>query len=173
MPVEERERLLSMGGIIGRVQITGDARGSALEPLPMVRNDGRSQRAPHPRQGPRTGRGFKPRQGRLRGQGGASHWIPSHRQFVPRIVGQPGGVVAIRIATRQANEPLPQQVADRVPDFLRVPAIDQATGQLIGQVEAVIHRLEQHHAAIGTGVALVEPSDHRLEFVVAFEGDLR
>lgn len=173
MSIEEGERLLPMRGIIGGIQVDGDALGPLLQPRPMVRDHRGRQGPAHPGQRPRAHRVLKPRQGGLRGQGGAQHRIPSHGQFVQRIVRQPGGVVRILVATGQAKDPLAQQIAEWMTDLVGISAIDQTPGQPIGHLELVIQRFEQHRPAIGTGLGLIEPGDHRLQVVVEFERHLR
>jgi hypothetical protein len=115
---------------------------------------------------------LKPGERGRRGQGIPAHRIAPHRQLVQGIVGQPGRVIAVLIPTGQTEEALPQQVADRVPDLVRIPAIGQARRQAVRQLEAVIQRLESHDAAIRAGLRLIE-SRHRRRLGVAFEGQLR
>jgi len=59
---------------------------------------------------------------------------------VQGIVDQPGRVVALLIPTRQADDALAQQVADRVPNLVGIPAIGQARRQAVRQLEAGIPR---------------------------------
>ena len=108
----------------------------------MVRHDGGRQRASHPIQRPRRRGMLKAGQSRLRGQGGAGHRIAAHRQFVQRIVRQSSRVVCVLVPAGQAHNPLPQQIADRMSDLVRIPAVGQTAGQLLGQPEAVIQSLE-------------------------------
>jgi len=171
--VEEGQRLLPVCGIIGGIQIDRDPLSAALESLLMLRDHGRRQCAPHPIQLPGRHRILKPGEGRLRGQGRASHRIAPHRQFLEGIVGQPGGIVRVLVAADYAENPLPEQVAEWMADLVRVPAVDQTGRQLVGHLEAVIERFEQHDAPIGTGLRLIEPGHHRLQVVMEFEGDLR
>jgi hypothetical protein len=171
--VEEGERLLPMGGSVGRVEVNRDALRPTLQTLPMVRNDGRRHRAPYAIQRSRAHRILKPRQGRLRRQGRAGHRIAAHRQVVQRIVRQPGRVVRILVPTGQADDPLPQQVPHRVSDLVRVPTVEQTEGHAIGPLEMLVQRLEQHRPAIRAGRGLIEPSHHRLQFGMEFKRDLR
>jgi hypothetical protein len=52
---------------------------------------------------------LEPREGRLRGQGRAGERIAVEQQLVDRVVGQPGGVVAVGVATGDPQHPLPEQ----------------------------------------------------------------
>lgn len=52
------------------------------------------------------------------------------------------------------------------------PHLPRARRQAVCQLEAIIQRLEEHDAAIGAGLRLIE-SRHRLRLGVAFEGQLR
>ena len=53
---------------------------------------------------------LEPGQGRLRGQGPARDRIAVEQQLVDRIVGQPGGVVAVGVATGEPEDALPHQL---------------------------------------------------------------
>ena len=66
------------------------------------------------------------REGRLRAERRPGQRLAVEHQLVQRVVGEPGGVVAIEIARGQAKHPLPDQVQDRVRDLPRLPRIRQA-----------------------------------------------
>jgi len=173
VPVEEGECLLPMGRIVGGVQVDGDALGPALQACPMMGHDGGRQCATGSIQRPRRHRLLKAGQRGLRGQGRPGDGIPSHGQFVQRIVGQSGCIIRVLVPTGQTEDPLAQQITQGMADFVRVSAVDQAAGQLVGQSEAVIQRLEQHDPAIRAGLGLVKPGHDGLQFVIEFKGDLR
>ena len=59
-----------------------------------------------------------------------------------------------------------------MPDLVGISAIGQARRQVVRQLEAVIQGLEQHDAAIGAGLRLIE-SRHRRRLGVAGEGQWR
>jgi hypothetical protein len=92
---------------------------------------------------------------------------------VDRIVGQPGGVVAVGVAAGEAEEPLPEQLERLMPDLARLPGIVEALGQPLSEPPVGIDPLEQDRATVGTGVRLVEDGDDGLAFRVELERDLR
>jgi hypothetical protein len=168
--VEERELLLAMGGVVRRIEIDRDAPGAAAKGGAVLPDHEVCQRVPQPGQRQRAKRILEPRQRRLRRQGGTGERIAIEQEFVDRVVGQPGGVVAIRIAADQPENALAYQVDQLVLDFARLPAIPQAARHRIGHPELPIDGLEQDRTPIGTGVGDVELHDHiRLER----EADLR
>jgi hypothetical protein len=92
---------------------------------------------------------------------------------VDRVVGQPGGVVAVGVATGQPEDALAQQIAQRVRHLAGLAPVAQGAGQAPRQAEPVVDRLQQHRAAVGAGARLIEPSDDRLRNPVEPEGRLR
>ena len=122
--VEERELLLAVGGIVGRIEVDRDESHAVAEPLAVVGQDGRRPTArPEPIQVGAAHRILEPRQRRLRAQGRAGERIAVEQQLVDRIVGQPGGVVAVGVAAGQPEHALPQQIAERVRDLARLPPV--------------------------------------------------
>lgn len=105
---------------------------------------------------------LEPRQRRLRTQGRAVERIALEQQLVDRVVGQPRGVVAVGVATGQPEDALPQQIPERVRHLAGLATVAKGAGQAPGQAEPIVDRLEQHGAAVGTGLGLVEPDDDRL-----------
>ena len=78
VPIEERQLLLPMRGVVRGIEIDRDALGAAVESVTVLRNDRRCQHPPHPIQGPWDHRILKPGKCGLRGQG-----IPVHRIAPP------------------------------------------------------------------------------------------
>ena len=118
--------------------------------------------SPRAYRSPRRTRVLEPRQRRLRAEGRARERIAVHQQLVDRIVGQPGGVVAVGVAAGQAEHALAQQLEELMPDLARLPRVAEGVGQSLRQAELGVDRLEQDGAAIRTGVGHVEARDDRL-----------
>jgi hypothetical protein len=92
---------------------------------------------------------------------------------VDRIVGQPGRIVAVAVATGYPEHALPRQLDDLMPDLAQLPRIGEGVGQPLRQAELGIDRLEQDGPAIRIGVGHVEGGDHRLGIILESEGRLR
>ena len=107
VPIEERQLLLPMRGVVRGIEIDRDALGAAFEPVTVLRDDRRRQHPSHPIQGSWAHCILKPGERGLRGQGIPSHRVAPHRQLVQGIVGQSSRVVAVLIPTRQAEDALP------------------------------------------------------------------
>ena len=60
---------------------------------------------------------FKPRDRRLRGERVARDRVPPEQQLVNGVVREAVSIVAIGMAARDAEDPLPEQVPERVPDL--------------------------------------------------------
>jgi hypothetical protein len=144
VPIEEGQFLLPVGRVVRGIEIDRDALGVALEPVAVLRDDRRRQHPPHPIQSPWAHCILTPGERGLRGHGIPAHRIAPHRQLVQGIIDQPGCIVAILIPTRQAEDALAQQVADRVPDLLGIPAIGQTRRQAVRQLKAIIQCLESN-----------------------------
>ncbi len=80
------------------------------------------------------------------------------------VVGQPGGVVAVRVPAGEPKDPLPEPLERLMPDLARLPRIVEARSQALGQPELGIDPLEQHRATVGTRVRHVEGGDDGLVF---------
>jgi len=92
----------------------------------------------------------------------AGERIAVQQQLVDRIVGQSGGVVAVGVATGQAEHALAHQVAQRVGNLARLPPVAEGAGHLRRQRQPVVDQLQQEGAAVGAGVRLIEAGDDRL-----------
>ena len=78
------------------------------------------------------------------------------------VVGQVVGIVAIGMTARDAEDPLADQVRERVPNLPRCAFVGQTPGERLDQAVHALGRLEQDGAAVGTRVLLVERGDEGL-----------
>ena len=85
----------------------------------------RGQLASHPIQCRARGAVLEPRNRRLRGQGSAGHRVAPEQQLVDGVVGEMVGVVAVGMAARDAEDPLVEQVRQRVPHLAGFAPVDQ------------------------------------------------
>jgi hypothetical protein len=81
---------------------------------------------------------------------------------VDRVVGQPGGVVAIRIAAEQPEDALAYQVDQLVLDLAPLAPVPETAGHRLGDPRLAIESLEQHRPAARAGVLGVEPGHDKL-----------
>ena len=151
-----------MRPVVGRVQIDRDASRPPVESAPMPLDDARRQLAPHPIEGRAARVVLKPRDRRLRRQPPAGHRVASQQQLVDRIVGEMVGIVAIGMAAGDTEDPLADQVLERVPNLLRRAFIHQTAGERLDQAIHPLGRLEQHGPAIRTRLLAVEGGHERL-----------
>jgi hypothetical protein len=162
-----------MGRVVGRIEIDGDEPHAVAEALAVVGEHGVGQARPEPIEvGPAHGI-LEPRQRRLRAQGRAVERIAVEQQLLNGVGGQPGGVVAVGVATGQPEDALAQQIPPRVRDLARLTTVADGAGQAPRQAEPLVDRLQQQGAAVGTGVGLVEPDDDRLGNPVDLQRALR
>ena len=143
------------------IEIDRDPPGLATASV-VAGDHGVGQRLGQPVERAARRRLLEARHGRLRGQPQTVDRIAVEQQFVNRILGERIAIVAIRVATGDAKHALGDQVADRVRDLRRVPAVRQRGGQRLDDAEPTVHRLQQHRAAVGAGVRLVERRDQGL-----------
>ena len=66
------------------------------------------------------------------------------------------------MATRDAEDPLAQQILQRVPDLTRLPVVDQTLGEPVDQPVLSFRRLQQDGTAIGARLLLIERGDEGL-----------
>ena len=76
-----------------------------------------------------------------------------------RVVGEVVGVLAIGMTAGNADDPLAEQLRQRVPDLPGLPPVDQTAGKARHQSVQPLRRLAQNRAAIGTRVLAVERRD--------------
>jgi hypothetical protein len=152
---------LTVRRIVGRVQVDRDPPGATVPATPMLGDHRAGQPVADADQIVSAHRVLEAREGRRRAQGGPRQRLAVEHHLVHRVVGEPGGVVAIEIAGGQAKDPLPDQVEQRVRDLARLPGVRQARRDRLRQPPPLVHRLEQNQAAIRAGVGHVEPSHDR------------
>ena len=159
MPIEERELLGAVRLVVGRIQIDGDTPHPPVQTTPMPLDDARRQLAPHPVERGAARAVLEPRDRRLRRQGRAGHRVPPEQQLVDGVVGQVVGIVAIGMTARDAEDPLADQVRERVPNLPRCALVGQTPGERLDHAVHTLSRLEQDSAAVGTRVLLIERGD--------------
>src|SRR5262249_38154375 len=109
--VEEAQLLGAMGGIVGRMQIDGDASSPTLQSTAMTFDHALGQGLAETKQLFAISTIFKARQGRLRSQILTLDGVATDQQFVYRIGTQPGRIVGIRIPTRDRHDSLGKEFA--------------------------------------------------------------
>lgn len=170
--MKERELLLPVRGIVGRIQIDRDARGAPLEPSSLMLDHGVGQDVRHVAQLPRAHAVLEPRERRVRGQRGTHDGIAVEEQLVQRIVGYARGIVAIGVATGDPKDTLTEQLEALVLDLAGLPEIDEAGRHPLGQLELGIEAFEQDGAAVRARIGHVERGDNRLAFRLESEREL-
>ena len=148
-----------MGLVVGGVEIDRDPPRAPAEASLMPLDHARREFAPHRIEGLDPDLVFKPRDRRLRGERVAHHRVAPEQQLVNGIVGEPVGIVGIGMATRDTEDPLGQQVPQRVPDLAGLPGVDQTLGEPLDHPVLPLCRLEQDGPTIGTRVLLIERGD--------------
>ena len=76
-----------------------------------------------------------------------------------RVVREPIGVVRIGMAAGEPEDPLRQQIHERMPHLPGLPIIDEAAGEAIDQPVARLRGLDQNRSAIRARVWLIEGRD--------------
>ena len=143
-PVEEGELLRPVRRVVGRVQIDRDPPRPPLPALPVPLDDALGQLPCHPVQGAPAHTVLESRQRRLRRQALAGDRVPPQQQLVDGIFGEVVGIVPVRMAARDAEDPLADQVFERVPYLLRRTLVDQTPGEPLDEVVHPLGCLEQH-----------------------------
>ena len=72
------------------------------------------------------------------------------------------GILPVRMAARDAEDPLADQVFERVPNLLRRAVVDQTPGEPLDEAVHPLGRLEEHGAAVGTRLLPVEGGHDRI-----------
>jgi hypothetical protein len=108
----------------------------------------------------------------LRGERITGDRVTAEQQFVNRVVGEPIGVVRIGMAAREAEDPLRQQIGQRMLHLARLPLVGEASGQPVDQSIPPFGRLQQDRTAVGTRVRLVEGRHERAITEVGKENSL-
>src|SRR5207249_6910975 len=159
-PVEERQLLGAMGGIVGDVEIEGDATHLTAA-TPVTSEHRLEQRLAHRQQLAAGDVVLEARQRRLRGQRVAGHRIAAEQQLVHGIVGEPRRVVGVLVAERQAVDALAEQIRQRMAHLAALPLIEERARESRDQTEPAVGGLEQHGATVGTGVGDLEGRGQR------------
>jgi hypothetical protein len=100
------------------------------------------------------------------------HRMAIEQQLLDRIVGETVAIVGIRIAARDPEDALRDQIAQRVRHAIGIASVDEAGGDPRGQVQPAIGRAQQHRAPVRAGVRLIERRDERLRDKVLEEDRL-
>ena len=160
--VIEAERLLTVRGIHGGVEVERDDLGAPAEAAPMSVEDRVGDGLDQSIQlhGPR--RVLETRDRRLGGQPISVNGTATHEHLVDRIVGELAGVVAIGVSQGDGKQSLLDEFEQTMTDLAGLPSIAQALGELLAQSELLIDGLEQQGATVRGAVLLVEGSNDRL-----------
>ena len=137
VPVEERELLGAVRQVVGWVQIDRDPARPPVQAAPMTLDDARCQLAPHPVEHGAARAVLESRDRGLRRQGRAGHRVPPEQQLVDGVVGQVVGIVAIGMTARDAEDPLADQVRERVPNLPRCAFVGQSRPDT-GRTQSVV-----------------------------------
>jgi hypothetical protein len=172
VPVEKRELLRPMRGIVSRIEIDRDAARTAMQPSLVPVDDADRQIAARLIQRRAIDPVFKPREGRLRGEREAGDRIAVEQQLLNRIVRQTVGIVRIGIPARDPEHPLCDKFVDGVLDSRRHPAVRETPRHGRRDTEPRVGRLQQDRPAIRTRMRLIEGGDERLGEQVRKENSL-
>ena len=151
-----------MGRILGGVEIDRHPADPSAEPAVMPVEHAGRQRAPHREELVTPHVVFKARDRGLRGEGLAEDRISPEQQFMNGIVGEAVGIVAIGMAARDAEDPLAQQIRQRMPNLAGLPVVDQTLGEPLDHAILTLRGFEQDRTAIGAPVLLIEGGDEGL-----------
>ena len=157
--VEERQLLRPMRRIVGRIEIDRDPPRPAVPPLAVPFDDHFGEGDAHVVQRLRAVVIFEARDRGLRGQRGPVHRVAPEQQFVHRIVGQSVRVIRVRIPAGQPKDALRQQITQRMLDLPGLAIVDQAAREAVDQPIAPVGGVQQHGAAVGARVRLIEGGD--------------
>ena len=89
-----------------------------------------------------------------------------------RVVGEAVGVVAIGMAAGNPEDPLAEQLRQRVPDLPGLPPVNQTAGKARHQPVQPLGRLQQNRPAIGTCVLAVKRGNDGLVEEIRKENSL-
>ena len=156
--MKERVLLRAVRPVVGRVQIDRDTPRPPVQAAPMPVDDAGRQLPAHPIEGGAAHPVLEPRDRRLRRQARARHRVPPEQQLVDGVV----GIVAVRVAARDAEDPLADHVREGVPNLLRGAFVGQTSCERLDQAVHPLGRLEQHPAAVRACLLLVERGDEGL-----------
>ncbi len=161
MTVEERELLSTVGGVVGGIELKGDAPSPATQPSAVPLDDDLGQRFAETIERPWTHGVLESGEGRLGRQGVTIDRMTIDEQFMDRVVGETRGVVGVRVTAGDGVDTLPEELHHLMLDFPRLSIVRKRDGEPLGQSETGIGCLEKHGAAVGAAVMLIEPGDER------------
>ena len=102
----------------------------------------------------------------------AGDGITTEQERMNRVIRKPVGVIGIGIAAGEAEDPMGQQVTQRMLHLPRLPIVHEAAREPIDQSVPAFRRLQQDGAAIGARLRLVERRDEGLGEEVGKENSL-
>ena len=94
--------------------------------------------------------------------GDTGHGVPPEQQLVDGILRQVVGVVAVGMTARDAEDPLSDQLRERVPNLLRRALVGETPGKRLDEAVHALGCLEQDGPAVGTRLLAVERRDEGL-----------
>ncbi len=150
-----------MRGIVGRIEIDGNAPSMSAKTLAVTFDHATGQFHAHAIKSVRTSRVLETRQRGLRGQIATRQRIAAYEQLVDRIRFQSRRIVGIRVAAGQAMNTLPQQLHQAVLDLARLTPVRQTSSHRLDQAITPIGSLQQHRAAIAGTLPLVKGQHQR------------
>src|SRR6266853_2406898 len=156
MSVEKRQLLCAVRGIIGRIQIDGDAISAMTQPLAVTPDHTLRQELARTIKFLDPNSVLETRQRRLRSQSATLDRITIQKQFVNRILGQARRVVGVQVAAGDRKHSLRHQLAQRMIDLACLPIISKAGTQSSHQPIVPIRGLQQQSPAVGTPLALIK-----------------
>ena len=141
--VEETELLRAVRGVFGDIDVDRDA-PRTRPPLAMTGDYGVGQRLPQTveRSGPDGV--LEARDRGLRRQSAAGDRIPIEQEFLNGIVRQSIRIVGIRVAARDPEDPLRQDVGPGMRHPRRGAPVCQHLRQRTDQVDRAVRRFQQH-----------------------------
>ena len=151
-----------MRPVVGRVQIDGDPPHPPPQAAPVPLDHARRQLPRHAVERAAARPVLEPRDRRLRRQGRAGHRVSPEQQLVDGVLRQAVGVVAVGMTARDAEDPLPNQLRERVPNLLRRALVGETPGKRLDEAVHALGCLEQDAAAVGTRLLAVERRDEGL-----------
>ena len=151
-----------MRPVVGRVQIDGDPPHPPMQAAPMPLDHARRQLPCHSVERAAARGVLESRDRRLRRQGRAGHGVSPEQQLVDGILRQVVGIVAVGMTARDAEDPLSDQLRERVPNLLRHALVGETPGKRLDEAVHALGCLEQDGAAVGTRLLAVERGDEGL-----------
>jgi hypothetical protein len=88
------------------------------------------------------------------------------------IIGEPGGVIAVGVATGDGEDTLPKQVDKLVANLASLPLVPQAGRQAGSEAEPLVDSLQENRATVGAAVRLVKPGNKRFVEEIREENSL-